>query len=284
MVQFAAALLDVTPVSRARASDLAFLAVLAEAERTGMGWGRRRVSGWLSVAEIEAIAGRKLSCCGPVFVERGLAQSLVLAEFGFNRRLYRVTERGSALVDDLLGRDHRPLVAPSPDAEDAVRFPLTVQAWSALLGLHWAAAHLPLSRHREPGCFLLREVRAAFPAGDRPAPFSTLEFQWLRARGMVEQRHSLTLVRPQNPASQWKLSAAGERVQVVADQHWPGVRAWHHHWLDAGVLPEPAQLDVAAEIARNQASAAAPHDLLAGKPRLAALVAGLPLPPDGHEQ
>jgi len=276
---------DVTEVARARARHLAFLAVLAEVQRTGLGWERRHVSGWLSVAEVEGIADRKLSGCGPALVARGHARALALAEYGFHRRLYRVTDRGSVLIDSLVGRDHSPVEAPSPDAGDGGRFPLNVGAWSALLGLHWAVAHVRLSRHREPGCFLLREVRAAYPAGNgRHAPFSTLEYQWLRARGMVEQRHALALVRPNNPASQWKLSAAGERVQVVADHHWPGVRGWHHHRLDAQVLPEPVQLDVAAEIARCEARAAVPHDLLAGKSRLAALVAGLPLPPDGHEQ
>lgn len=276
---------EVTEVARARAMHLAFLAVLADVQRTGLGWERRHVSGWLSVAEVEGIAGRKLYGCGPVLVARGHAHALALAEFGFHRRLYRVTDRGSALIDKLVGRDHRLVEAPSADAGDSARLPLPVSAWSALLGLHWAVAHVPLSRHREPGCFLLREVRAAYPAGDgHPAPFSTLEYQWLRARGMVDKRQALALLRPRNPASQWKLSAAGERVQVVADHHWLGGRGWDHHWLDAQVLPEPVQLDVAAEIARSEARASTPYDLLAGKSRLAALVAGLQLPPDGHEQ
>jgi hypothetical protein len=117
-------------VERARANDLAFVVVLAEAERSGVGWERCGVGGWLSVAEIEVIVGRKLWECGSRLVEHGLVQSAALREFGFQRRLYRVTDQGSAWVDALLGRPHQPLKPARLDCErDAARCPIKLQAW-----------------------------------------------------------------------------------------------------------------------------------------------------------
>jgi hypothetical protein len=234
-------------------SELGYLRVLTEREREESGWQRSGVRGWLTVQEIRAAAKASPVDAAPSLVQRGLADVVILKELTCTRRLYRTTDLGAAVIDDLVGRPHRPVAAPSPPTGlDSARFPLPIDAWSAILGLRWVSLKLELPRRRTAGWYRTTEIRQAYPSDCAWAPFSTSDLQWLRDRGFARQRHAPIPARPRKPVSEWRLSALGERVRVVEEAWGPPHFDPRNHWLDAQLLDTPGELDLAAEIALTQ--------------------------------
>jgi len=235
-------------------SELIYLGILSDAERAGNGWERSGVRGWLTVHVIRATARARASdACAPSLVRRGLSDVLIAQELPCTRRLYRVTALGAAVIDDLLGRPHRRVATPSsPTRSDQTRFALPIDAWTAILGLRWAALTVNLPRYREAGWYRTTEIRAAYPSDRGWAPFTTSDLQWLCGHGLAEQRHVSIPMRPRNPVLEWRLSTVGERVRVVEEPWAPPHFDPRSVPLDAELLDPPASLDLAAEIELTQ--------------------------------